>query len=72
MAYGRHLDAPARSCRSRSWRPATVPYLRGELLDRAYAMTRAMAGAPVVPAPGQPLLDAILAAALGSAAATAR
>jgi len=62
-AYGEHLDALRRlpvetiaSCHG--------PVLRGAFIEDAYAMTHAMAGAPVVLAPGQPVLDAILAAAL--------
>lgn len=62
-AYGRHLDTLRRqpvdtiaSCHG--------PVLRGAFIDDAYAMTLAMAGAPVVPAPGQPFLDALLATAL--------
>lgn len=68
--YGRHLDT-LRQLPVEVVASCHGPVLRGELLDRAYAMTHAMAGAPVVPAPGQPLLDAILAAALGPAPATA-
>jgi flavorubredoxin len=60
--YGRHLDQLAdlpvsviASCHG--------PVLRGDAIDDAYAKVRAMAGAPVVPGPGQPVLDGILAAA---------
>ncbi|MDI2124625.1 MBL fold metallo-hydrolase [Yinghuangia seranimata] len=60
--YGRHLDElaalpvkVAASCHG--------PVLREDGLADAYLKAHAMAGAPVVPAPGQPVLDEILAAA---------
>jgi flavorubredoxin len=40
------------------------PVLRGDAIDDAFARVRAMAGAPIVPPPGQPLLDQILAGAM--------
>ena len=61
--YNRHIDGLAAL-------PLTAiasghgPVLRGEAIDDAFDRVRAMAGAPIVPPPGQPLLDQILAAAL--------
>ncbi|GAA3377901.1 hypothetical protein GCM10020367_55400 [Streptomyces sannanensis] len=61
-AYGRHLDTleklPVRVAAS-----CHGPVLRGAGISDAYAKARAMAGAPAVPAPGQPVLDDILKAA---------
>lgn len=60
--YGRHLDELAEL-------PVTVaaschgPVLRDRALTDAYLQAHAMAAKPAIPAPGQPVLDQILAAA---------
>jgi flavorubredoxin len=40
------------------------PVLRGAAIDDAFRKVRSMAGSPIVPSPGQPMLDQILAAAM--------
>jgi flavorubredoxin len=44
------------------------PVLRGSRLDDAFDRVRALAGAPLIPLPGQELLDTLLASALAEAA----
>lgn len=66
VAFGSHVDAVA------GLSPSAIaschgPVLRGERLDRAFAMTRNLAGQPPAVTPGQPLLDEIIAAALAAA-----
>jgi flavorubredoxin len=67
-AYGRHIDA-VEAYGATTVASAHGPVLRGELLDDAFDRLRGLAGAPVIPMPGQELLDALLAPTLEAAPA---
>lgn len=62
-AYTRHVDA-VEAFGARTVASAHGPVLRGERLDDAFDRVRALAGAPIIPLPGQELLDELIAAAL--------
>jgi flavorubredoxin len=66
-AYGRHVGA-VESLGARTVASAHGPVLHGELLDDAFDRLRVMAGAPIIPTPGQELLDTLIAASLAEAA----
>jgi hypothetical protein len=60
---GAHVDA-VQSLRATVWASCHGPVLRDRRLGQAFEMTRGLAGAPAVPAPGQPLLETIVAEAM--------
>jgi flavorubredoxin len=66
--YGRHVDA-VEALGARVAASAHGPVLRGGALDDAFDRVRALAGAPIIPLPGQALLDQLLAATLADAGA---
>ena len=61
--YGRHVDA-VEAFGARTVASAHGPVLRGELLDDAFDRLRGLAGAPIIPTPGQELLDSLIAPTL--------
>ncbi|MBN8510779.1 MAG: MBL fold metallo-hydrolase [Burkholderiales bacterium] len=65
--YGRHVDT-IEALGARTVASAHGPVLRGGRLDDAFDRVRALAGAPIVPLPGQELLDTLLAATMAEAA----
>ena len=65
-SYGRHVDAVER-LGPRTVASAHGPVLRGAALDDAFDRVRGLAGAPIIPLPGQELLDTLLAATLAEA-----
>jgi flavorubredoxin len=67
-SYGRHVDA-VEAYGATTVASAHGPTLRGERLDDAFDRLRGLAGAPIIPTPGQELLDALLAPTLMEAAA---
>jgi flavorubredoxin len=67
-AYGRHVDA-VETLGARTVASAHGPVLRGELLDDAFDRVRGLAGAPIIPTPGQELLDMLIAPTLVEATA---
>jgi flavorubredoxin len=67
-AYARHVDA-VEAYGATTVASAHGPVLRGELLDDAFDRLRGLAGAPIIPMPGQELLDALLAPTLEAAPA---
>ena len=67
-AYGRHVDA-VEALGARAVASAHGPVLRGTQLDDAFDRLRGLAGAPIIPTPGQELLDSLLATTLVDAAA---
>jgi flavorubredoxin len=67
-AYGRHVDA-VEALGARVVASAHGPVLRGTQLDDAFDRLRGLAGAPIIPTPGQELLDRLLATTLVEAAA---
>ncbi len=66
-SFARHVDA-VESLGARAAASAHGPVLRGERLDDAFDRLRALAGQPIIPTPGQALLDTLLAATLVEAA----
>lgn len=64
--YGRHIDA-VEALGAKTVASAHGPVLRGDRLDDAFDRLRGMAGAPIIPTPGQELLDALLAPTLADA-----
>jgi flavorubredoxin len=64
--YRRHCD-DVESLGLLAVASAHGPVLRGGAIADAFERVRAMAGAPIVPPPGQPLLEEIVAAALATA-----
>jgi flavorubredoxin len=67
-AYGRHVDA-IEAFGARTVASAHGPVLRGEQLDDAFDRLRGLAGAPIIPTPGQELLDTLIATTLVEGAA---
>jgi flavorubredoxin len=67
-AYGRHVDA-VEAFGARTVASAHGPVLRGEKLDDAFDRLRGLAGAPIIPLPGQELLDQLIANTLVEAVA---
>jgi flavorubredoxin len=67
-SYGRHVDA-VEAFGARTVASAHGPVLRGAQLDDAFDRLRGLAGAPIIPTPGQELLDALLAPTLVEPAA---
>jgi flavorubredoxin len=65
--YGRHVDA-VEALGARTVASAHGPVLRGAPLDDAFDRLRQLAGAPIIPTPGQELLDTLLAQTLVEAA----
>lgn len=65
-AYARHVDA-VEALGARTVASAHGPVLRGERLDDAFDRLRKLAGAPIIPTPGQELLDTLLAPTLAEA-----
>lgn len=66
QVLGAHVDA-VRQLPISTAASAHGPMLRSDYLDDAFAMVRDMAGQPVPAAPGQPLLDEIVAEAMSAA-----
>jgi flavorubredoxin len=66
--YARHVAA-VEALGATTVASAHGPVLRGGALDDAFDRVRALAGAPIIPLPGQELLDQLLAATLAEAAA---
>jgi hypothetical protein len=66
--YGRHVDA-VEAFGATTVASAHGPVLRGERLDDAFDRLRSLAGAPIIPTPGQELLDQLLAPTLVEATA---
>lgn len=66
--YGRHVDT-IEAFGARTVASAHGPVLRGERLDDAFDRLRTLAGAPIIPTPGQELLDALIAPTLLEATA---
>ena len=62
-SFGRHVDAVER-LGARTVASAHGPVLRGAALDDAFDRVRGLAGAPIIPLPGQELLDTLVAATL--------
>ncbi|MBL8348949.1 MAG: MBL fold metallo-hydrolase [Burkholderiaceae bacterium] len=67
-AYARHVAA-VEAFGARTVASAHGPVLRDERLDDAFDRLRRLAGAPIIPTPGQELLDALLAPTLVEAEA---
>ncbi|MFO1267615.1 MAG: hypothetical protein U1F25_00680 [Rubrivivax sp.] len=65
--YLRHVDA-VEAMGARTVASAHGPVLRRGALDDAFDRVRALAGAPIIPLPGQELLDTLLAQTLVEAA----
>lgn len=65
--YGRHVDA-IEAYGARTVASAHGPVLRGVQLDDAFDRLRGLAGAPIIPTPGQALLDELIATTLVEAA----
>jgi flavorubredoxin len=65
-SFRRHLDT-VEALGSRTVASAHGPVLRGERLDDAFDRLRSWAGAPIIPTPGQELLDTLLAPTLAEA-----
>ncbi|HEY6132544.1 MAG TPA: MBL fold metallo-hydrolase [Rubrivivax sp.] len=65
-AYTRHVDT-VEGFGARTVASAHGPVLRGERLDDAFDRVRALAGLPIIPTPGQELLDSLLAPTLAEA-----
>jgi flavorubredoxin len=61
--YGRHVDA-IEAFGARAVASAHGPVLRGAQLDDAFDRLRGLAGAPIIPTPGQELLDTLVATTL--------
>ena len=66
-AYGRHVDA-VEALGASTVASAHGPVLRGDAIDDAFDRVRGLAGTPIVPLPGQELLDSLLDATLVDAA----
>ena len=66
--YGRHVDS-VEGLDLAAVASAHGPVLKGDAIPDAFGRARALAGAPIVVPPGQPLLDDLVAAALAEAAA---
>lgn len=64
-AHARHVDS-VEALGARIVASAHGPLLQGERLDDAFDRLRAMAGKPLIPTPGQELLDALLAPTLAT------
>ena len=64
--YTRHVDM-VEGFGARAVASAHGPVLRGERLDDAFDRVRALAGLPIIPTPGQELLDSLLAPTLAEA-----
>jgi flavorubredoxin len=62
-AFNRHVDA-VEALGARTAASAHGPVLRGERLDDAFDRTRTLAAMPIIPTPGQELLDSLLAPTL--------
>lgn len=62
-SYGRHVDA-VEALGALTVASAHGPVLRGERLADAFDRLRMLAGAPIIPTPGQELLDELLAPTL--------
>ena len=67
-SYARHVDA-IEALGARTVASAHGPVLRCEQLDDAFDRLRGLAGAPIIPTPGQELLDSLIASTLAEAAA---
>ena len=67
-SYARHVDA-VEALGARTVASAHGPVLRGEPLDDAFDRLRGLAGAPIIPTPGQELLDSLIASTLAEAEA---
>jgi len=67
-AYGRHVDM-IEAFGARTIASAHGPVLRGGALDDAFDRLRGLAGAPIIPTPGQELLDQLIAPTLVEATA---
>lgn len=66
-SYGRHIDS-IEALGATTIASAHGPVLRGDLIDDAFDRLRALAGAPIIPTPGQELLDQLVASTLQEAA----
>jgi flavorubredoxin len=67
-AYGRHIDS-VEAFGAKTVASCHGPVLRGPLLDDAFDELRGLAGAPIIPTPGQELLDMLIASTLVEATA---
>lgn len=67
-AYGRHI-ASVEAFGARTVASAHGPVLRGSLLANAFAQLHGLAGVPIIPTPGQELLDTLIASTLVEATA---
>ena len=67
-SYAQHVDA-VEAFGARTVASAHGPVLRGEPLDDAFDRLRGLAGAPIIPTPGQELLDSLIASTLAEAEA---
>ncbi len=65
VRYRRHVDA-IEALGATTIASAHGPVLRGSFIPAAFDRVRAMAGQPIVPAPGQETLDALVAQALSA------
>lgn len=65
-SYTRHVDA-VEALGASTVASAHGPVLRGERLDDAFDRLRSLAGLPIIPTPGQELLDSLLAPTLAEA-----
>lgn len=66
--YTRHVDA-VEALGARTVASAHGPVLRGRQLDDAFDRVRGLAGAPIIPTPGQELLDTLIGTTLLEATA---
>ena len=68
VAYGRHLDS-VEAFGARTIASAHGPVMTGTAIDDAFDAVRELAGKPIIPAPGQELLDEMVAGILAGKAA---
>ena len=59
---------PSTPCGATTVASAHGPLLSGDAIDDAFDRLRALAGAPIIPTPGQELLDELIAPTLDDAA----
>lgn len=65
-SFGAHIDS-VRALEPKVVTSCHGPVLRSGYIDDAFEFARSLAGAPVHPAPGQPVLDQIIASLLAGA-----
>jgi flavorubredoxin len=69
-SYRRHVES-VRALGAQTVASAHGPVLRGQALQQAFGELQALAGAPIIPTPGQSLLDELIERALGEEQACA-